>query len=208
MRAFGPAVHNRRKPSRKGIPQYFLGSVAVAGLVLGCAWTVYTKVFGANVYPSVNSAAFEAPVVKNPATVAARPVQPAFNEIFASLEQRPLVMPAPENVASSLMFNERFAASAAQGEPSRSVGSQPVETTKLAEASPPAEAPKAVQASKPAETSKPKVFAPATKLALNVPATAPKETEAKTRKPRQRTTRPRRHPALPFATWRSAPRPP
>ena len=180
MRAFGPAVHNRRKPSRKGIPQYFLGSVAVAGLVLGCAWTVYTKVFGANVYPSVNSAAFEAPVVKNPATVAARPVQPAFNEIFASLEQRPLVMPAPENVASSLMFNERFAASAAQGEPSRSVGSQPVEATKLAEASPPAEAPKAVQASKPAETPKPKVSAPATKLALNVPATAPKETEAKT----------------------------
>ena len=99
MRAFGPAVHNRRKPSRKGIPQYFLGGVAVTGLVLGCAWTVYTNVFGANVYPSVNSAAFEAPVVKNPATVAARPVRPAFNEIFASLEQRPLVMPAPENVA-------------------------------------------------------------------------------------------------------------
>ena len=179
MRAFGPAVHNRRKPSRKGIPQYFLGSVAVAGLVLGCAWTVYTNVFGANVYPSVNSAAFEAPVVKNPATVAARPVRPAFNEIFASLEQRPLVMPAPENVASSLMFNERFAASAAQGEPSRSVGSQPVEATKLAEASPPAEVPKAVQASKPAETPKPKVSAPATKLALNVPASAPKEVEAK-----------------------------
>ena len=42
------------------------------------------------------------------------------------------------------MFNERFAASAPQGEPPRSVASQPVETTKLAEASPPAEAPKAV----------------------------------------------------------------
>jgi hypothetical protein len=179
MRAFGPAVHNRRKPSRKGIPPYFLGSVAVAGLVLGCAWTVYTNVFGANVYPSVNSAAFVAPAVKDTATVAARPVRPAFNEIFASLEQRPLVMPAPENVASSLMFNERFAASAAQGEPSRSVGSQPVEATKVAEASPPAEVPKAVQASKPAETPKPKVSAPATKLALNVPASAPKEVEPK-----------------------------
>jgi len=179
-RAFGPAAHNRRKSSRKGIPQYFLGSVAVAGLVLGCAWTVYTYVFGANVYPSVNSAAFEAPVVKDTTTVAARPVRPAFNEIFASLEPRPLVMPAPENVASSLMFNERFAASAPQGEPSRSVASQPVEATKLAEASPPAEAPKAVQASKPAEAAKPKVSAPATKLALNVPATAPKETEART----------------------------
>jgi hypothetical protein len=180
MRAFGPAAHNRRKSSRKGIPQYFVGGVAVAGLVLGCAWSVYTNVLGASVYPSVNSAAFEAPVVKDTTTVAARPVQPAFNEIFASLPQQSLVIPAPENVASSLMFTERFAAAAAQGEPSRAVEPQPVEATKLAEASPRAEAPKAVQASKPVETPKPKVSAPATKLALNVPATAPKETEAKT----------------------------
>jgi Tlde1 domain len=179
MRAFGPAVHNRRKPSRKGIPQHFLGGVAIAGLVLGCAWTVYTNVIGASVYPSVNSAAFEAPAVKNPTVVAAPPVRPAFNEIFASLPQQSLVIPAPENVASSLMFNERFAAAAPQGQPSRAVDPQPVETTRLAEATPQAEAPKAVQASKPAETPKPKVSTPATKLALNVPATAPKETEAK-----------------------------
>ncbi|WP_082646174.1 DUF2778 domain-containing protein [Bradyrhizobium valentinum] len=179
-RAFGPAARNRRKSSRKSIPQYFLGGVALAGLVLGCAWTVYTNVFGAGIYPSVHSAAFEAPVARDATTVAARPVQPAFNEIFASLEQRPLVMPAPENVATSLMFNERFAAAAAQGARSRAVEPQPTEPTKLAEASPPAEAPKAVQAAKPVETSKPKVGTPATKLALNVPATAPKETEAKT----------------------------
>jgi hypothetical protein len=136
-------------------------------------------VIGASVYPSVNSAAFEAPVIKNPTVVAAPPVRPAFNEIFASLPQQSLVIPAPENVASSLMFNERFAAAAAQGQPSRAVDPQPVETTRLAEATPQAEAPKAVQASKPAETPKPKVSTPATKLALNVPATAPKETEAK-----------------------------
>src|SRR5262245_56167695 len=106
-RAFVPAVHNRRKSSRRAFPQYFIGGVAVAGLVLGCAWTVYTNVIGASIYPSVSSAAFEAPVANNSTTIAARPVQPAFNEIFASLEQRPLVMPAPENVANSLMFNER-----------------------------------------------------------------------------------------------------
>ena len=176
MRAFGPAVHNRRKPSRKGIPQHFLGGVAVAGLVLGCAWTVYTNVFGAGVYPSVNSAAFEAPIVKNPTVVAARPVRPAFNEIFASLPQQSLVIPAPENVASSLMFNERFAAASPQGEPSRSVEPQPVEATRLAEASPPAEAPKAGGVPKAAEAAKPKVSVPATRLAL---ATAPKEAEAK-----------------------------
>ena len=177
MRAFGPAVHNRRKPSRKGTPQHFLGGVAVAGLVLGCAWTVYTNVLGASVYPSVNSAAFEAPVVRNPTTVAARSVRPAFNEIFASLQEQSLVIPAPENVASSLMFNERFAASAPQGEPSRSAAPRPVEATRLAEASPPAEAPKAVGAPKPAEAAKPKVSAPATQIAL---ATPPKEADAKT----------------------------
>jgi hypothetical protein len=77
------------------------------------------------------------------------------------------------------MFNERFAASAPQGELPRSIASQPVETTKLAEASPPAEAPKGVQAPKLVETPKPKVSAPATKLALNVPATVPKEADAK-----------------------------
>lgn len=179
MRASGPAVHNRRKPSRKGTPQHFLGGVVVTGLVLGCAWTVYTNVLGANVYPSVNSAAFEAPVVRNPTVVAAQPVRPAFNEIFASLPQQSLVIPAPEKVASSLMFSERFAASAPQGELPRSVASRPVETTKLAEASPPSEVPKAAQTSKVAETPKLKVSAPATKLALNVPAAAPKEAEAK-----------------------------
>ena len=150
--------------------------------MLACAWTVYTNVIGASIYPSVNSAAREAAVVRKPVAVAARPA-PAFNEIFASLEQRPLVMPAPENVASSLMFNERFAAAGAQGEPSRAAEASPIETTKLAEASPPADAPKAAvqaskaaaQASKPAETAKPKVSAPATRLAL----ATPKETEAK-----------------------------
>ena len=182
MRAYGPAVHNRRKPSRKGVPQYFLGGVAIGGLTLACAWTVYTNVIGASIYPSVNSAAQEAAVVKNQTSVAARPVPPAFNEIFASLEQRPLVMPAPEKVADSLMFNERFAAAGARGEPSRAAEARPVEATRLAEASPPAEPPKAAaQAPKPAETAKPKVSAPATRLALATSKDAEaKSAEAKT----------------------------
>lgn len=175
-RAFGPAAHNRRKSSRKAIPQYFLGGVAVTGLVLGCAWTVYSNVIGASIYPSMNGAAFEAPVAGNSTTIAARQVQPAFNEIFASLEQqRPLVMPAPENVASSLMFNERFAAAAAQGTQSRAGEARPVETTRLAAASPAAEAPKAADATRRADTSKPKVAAPATQFALANPAAAPQE---------------------------------
>ena len=182
MRAFGPAAPNRRK-SRSGVSQQILGGVAVAGLVLGCAWTVYTNVFGASIYPSVNNAAFDASAVRNPATVAADTVRPAFNEIFASLPQQSLVMPAPENVASSLMFSERFAAASPQGEPPRSViEPRPVEVTKLADASPVAEAPKAAAGLKPAETARPKVSAPATKLALNPPAPAPKEDEARAAK--------------------------
>src|SRR5262245_46585811 len=98
-RAFGPAGHPRRVSSRKGRSQNFIGGVAVTGLVLGCAWTVYSNVIGASIYPSVNNPAFEAPVVSHSTVSAARPVRPAFDEIFASLDQRPLVMPAPENVA-------------------------------------------------------------------------------------------------------------
>src|SRR6266478_4527800 len=107
-RAYGLAAHNRRKSSRKVTPQHFLGTVAVAGLVLGCAWTVYSNVFGANIYPSVNSAAFEAPVVKRPA-VAVRSTQPAFNDVFAALADPAPVISKPETVAAitPFMFNER-----------------------------------------------------------------------------------------------------
>lgn len=178
MRASGPAAHTRRVSPRKGFPHFLIGGVAVTGLVLGCAWTVYSNVIGASIYPSVSSAAFEAPVANTSIVVAARPVRPAFDEIFASLDQRPLVMPAPEQVASSLMFSERFSAAAAQGEASRAAEAKPA--TRLAEASPTGDVPKSLQASKSNDTAKPKAAAPSTRLALNVPAPAPKATEAKT----------------------------
>jgi hypothetical protein len=113
--AFGLAAHNRKKSSRKVIPQHLLGGVAVAAVVLGCAWTVYSNVFGASIYPSVNRAALEAPVVRQSSVAAARPARPAFNEVFASLPAQPPKISAPESVPSSIMFNERFAASAPQG---------------------------------------------------------------------------------------------
>ena len=127
--AFVPAAPSRKKSSRTIISQYFLGSAAVAGLVLGCAWTVYSNIFAAGVYPSMNSAAYEAPVVKRPAAVAARSEAPSFNDVFASLPP-PRMLSKPEDTSASIMFNERFAASAPQGEPSR-----------VADASPPVEPP-------------------------------------------------------------------
>ena len=170
--AYGLAAHNRRKPSRKIIPQHFLGGVAVAGLVLGCAWTVYSNVFGAGIYPSMNSAAYEAPVAPSIA-VAARPARPAFNEVFASLPERQPAISAPETAPASIMINERFAASVPQGDVPRSV-----EVSKFAEALPPVDAPTVVELPKLAEAPK-KETAPA-QLALSIPAPASKQAEAKT----------------------------
>ena len=147
--ALGLAATSRKKSSRKVISRHLLGSAAVAGLVLGCAWTVYTNVLGASIYPSVNGAALEAPAVKRTAAVATRPATPAFNDVFASLSAAPPAISAPETVTSSIMFNERFAASAPQGQ-----APSPVEATKLAEASPPVEAPKATAVSKPVDAPK------------------------------------------------------
>ncbi len=164
--AFAPAAHNRKKSFRKVLPQHFLGSVAVAAVVLGCAWTVYSNVFGASIYPSMNRAELEAPIVGQSSVAAVRPARPAFNEVFASLPAPAPKTSAPESIPSSIMFNERFAASARQGEPPK-----PVEATQVAEASPPVEAPKKVETPKLAEAPKPKEAAPQpAQLALNVPA--------------------------------------
>ncbi len=170
--AFGVAAHNRKKSSRK-IPQHFLGGVAVAAVVLGCAWTVYTNVFGASVYPSMNSAAYDAPIVRQSSVAAVRPARPAFNEVFASLPAPALKISTPESVPSSIMFNERFAASAPQGE-----APKPVDATQIAEAAPPVEAPKKIEAPKLAEAPKAKEPAPA-QVAMNIPAPAAKQAEAK-----------------------------
>src|SRR6266404_8716746 len=133
--AYGLAAPTRKKSSRKVIPRNFLGSAAVAAMVLGCAWTVYSNVFGASIYPSVNSAAFDAPVVKNSSMVAARPARPALNEVFAALPQPAPKISAPETVSPSIMFNERFAASAPQGDTLRPSERQ-LQATQMAEVSP------------------------------------------------------------------------
>jgi len=152
--AFVLAAPVRRKSSRKVLPQYFFGSAAIAGLVLGCAWTVYTNIIAASVYPSVNSADFDAPVVKRPVSIAARPATPSFNDVFASLPPPP-VLSKPDTVSPSIMFNERFAAASPQGEPSRVAdnapsidAAKPVDAPKLAEVSKKVEAPKLAEAPK------------------------------------------------------------
>jgi hypothetical protein len=179
--AYGPAAHNRRKSSRRVIPQYFLGSAAVAGLVLGCAWTVYSNVFSAGLYPSMNNAAVEAHVIKRSVAASARSASAVVDSGFAALSDPAAQSSREETLSPSIMFNERFAASAAQG-----VAPAPIETVRIAEVSPPNE--RSVQVAKPVEALKlavaKKVEAPKSKetapaqVALNV--TTPADAKSRT----------------------------
>lgn len=195
--AYVLAAPSRKKSSRKILPQHFLGSAAVAGLVLGCAWTVYANIFAASVYPSVGNASFDAPVVKRPVAVAARPT-PAFNEVFASLTPAPAA-PAKTEVAKSeapapsLMFNDRFAAASPEGVASSVVADAAPQIDPIKQAAAPkVEAARAVATAELAETSKPlpapksvetakKQAAANLKVALNDPAATVQPKSAETR---------------------------
>lgn len=180
--AYRRADSVRRKSSRKVIPQHLLGSVAVAGLVLGCAWTIYSNVLSGGIYPSMNTAAVDAHVIKRSVAASARPARPSANSAMAALSDPAAQSSRAETLSPSIMFNERFAASEPQ-----SIAPAPVDAVKVAEASPPAdakpvetpklaEAPKKIEAPKLAEAPKSKEAAPA-QVALNVPA--PKQADAK-----------------------------
>jgi hypothetical protein len=185
--AYGRAAPVRGRSSRRLIPQHLLGSAAVAGLVLGCAWTIYSNVLSGGIYPSMNGAAVDAHVMKRSVAASARPVRPPAGSVIAALSDPAAQSSRAETPLPQIMFNERFAAAEAQ-----SVAPAPVETVKMAEASPPnatavpvakpvevpklAEAPKKIDTPKLAEAPKSKEAAPA-QVALNVPG--PKPADAK-----------------------------
>lgn len=166
---FDFVVSNPRRSSRKSNPANFLGGVAVACLVLGCAWTVYANVFRADVYPHLDSANFDAPVVKRPAAVA-QSAPPAADRVAAAFSELAPLSSAPAKASSdSLSFGDRFAAAAPQG----------VEPTPQAVAPKLAEAPKPQpEKSKLAEAPKPKEPAPVQVAAIS----AQRPVEAEPRK--------------------------
>ena len=135
--------------------------------VLGCAWTVTATVFRADVYPHLDSASFDTPVIKRAASVA-RSTPPAADRIASAFSELAPLTPAPAKVAAGpmLSFGDRFAASSPQ-----SVEPQPqAEPTKLAEAPKPQAA-----APKLAEAAKPKEAAPVQVAALPPRAAEPKK---------------------------------
>jgi len=109
------AAHNHKKSPRKAIPNHVFGGVAIACLVLGCAWTLYANVFGASIYPTMAGGNFDAPVIKPQSVLAVRSA-PAANNVLAVLPEPAPVVSAPATIASiaPLMFNDRFAAAAPQ----------------------------------------------------------------------------------------------
>ena len=111
------AAKNHRRSSRKAIPNHIFGSAAVACLVLGCAWTLYTNVFGASIYPTMAGGNFDAPVIRRPAVGGGADPASHRQPVFAALPEPAPVISAPATIASatSLMFDDRFAAAAPQG---------------------------------------------------------------------------------------------
>jgi len=165
-----------RKPknsSRKAIPRRLFGGIALACLVLGCGWAVYSNILSASVYPTLGNAGYDEPVIRRPPMVATRSVTQAVEDAFAALHETAPVIEEPATVASitPFMFNERFAASQPQAVAS-AVPPEPV-TAPSQQPAPPklAEAPKTVSASKLAEAPRPKQAAPA-QVAMNVPPPA------------------------------------
>jgi hypothetical protein len=150
--SYGFAVPVARGSSRKASLRRFFGGTAIACLVLGCSWTVYSNIFAASVYPSLGSTNYDVPVVKRAATFAERTAPLAARESRLAQLEPPPVVSAPAAIPSgpTLSFEERFAASAPDGvEPTpQAVASKPVDAPKLA-ALPRSETPKLAEASKP-----------------------------------------------------------
>jgi hypothetical protein len=111
-------ANNHRRSARKVSSYRFLGCAAVASVVLGCAWTVYANIFAVSVYPSLSSNGFDVPVVKRSPSVAAIRVVPlTANKVADAFADLAMAGSAPTVVASAstLTFEDRFAASAPQG---------------------------------------------------------------------------------------------
>ncbi len=172
------AANNHRRSSRKANVNHVFGSAAVACLVLGCGWTVYTNVFGASIYPTIAGGNFDAPVIRHKQSVAARTPQAIVNNVFAALPEPAPVIAAPATIASTstLRFDDRFAAAAPQGvEPKPQAA-----TMQLASASPSIEVAKPADAAEIARSAKPKQAsqAPAQVAALTPAAAETKPAKA------------------------------
>jgi hypothetical protein len=190
------AARNRRKSSLKTFSHKLFGGVALACLVAGSGWTVYSKIINASAYPTLGTAGYDEPVWRPAAPrLATRNASEAVSEAFASLPDSSVAKVASAAAITPDMFNERFAASVADGVASNASAAVPT-LPRLAEAAAPrnsdskisepkipekaAAAPKLAEA--PKKDAKPVQLAlatPRTQLPAQAPQAAPDSTTPK-----------------------------
>jgi hypothetical protein len=130
--AFGLPARKRRN-SRQARSFGFAGTAAIAALVLGCGYTVYSNIFGASMFPSVHASVEVAVAKPEMSSIVRKTPAAMITTAFNDLPQATAAVPKNENVDAvpSIMFNERFAAASPE-----SVAPAPVEGVKLASATP------------------------------------------------------------------------
>ena len=159
--AFGLPARKRRH-SRQARFSGFAGTAAVAGVVIGCGWTVYSNILGASIYPSIH-ASVEVPVAKRQMSSIVRKTPAAMiTTVFGDLPHATAAVPKNETVAAvpSIMFNERFAAFSADG-------AAPAEGVRLASATP------SIDVTLPSEPAKKQSASASVQIAMATPATRP-----------------------------------
>jgi Protein of unknown function (DUF2778) len=123
------AGRHRRKSPGKAVSHTLFGGAAVACLVIGCGWTVYSNIINASAYPTIGNADHVEAVVRR-TNVAERSTVQVIHETFAALPKLPAVVAA----ITPDMFNERFSAAQPTSVASNAASAAPVEAPKLAEA--------------------------------------------------------------------------
>ena len=58
------AARNRRKSSLKTFSHKLFGGAAIACLIAGSGWTVYSKIINASAYPTLGAADYDEPVAR------------------------------------------------------------------------------------------------------------------------------------------------
>ena len=112
----GVAARGRGRSSRKNSSPNLFGVVAVACVIAGCGWTLYSNVFGASIYPVASGIGVDLTPVKRPVVVAQRDVAPVRSASVLHLATAAL----PDVTAAlpsgpTLSFDDRFASLARQG---------------------------------------------------------------------------------------------
>ena len=87
------AGRHRRKSSGKAVSHTLFGGAAIACLVIGCGWTVYSNIINASAYPTIGNADHVEAVVRRP-KLAERSTVQVIHETFAALPAQPAVVAA------------------------------------------------------------------------------------------------------------------